>query len=297
MEKNDITTKVLIGLVSGMLVAIIVLIFVLVNTKKQNEQLTNESTTVTNERDNIKEKFSDLLDDYNMLETSNDSLNAEINNRKEEIIKLIEEVNNTKNWAAGMKKTYEEEIKSLKKIMRHYVFQIDSLNILNQQLIAENEMVRTENDRYKSENDELVDRNTELLTTIEDASVVNASHINVSFLNGRDKETNRSSKIEKLKISFTLSANKLASSGQKTIYLRITRPDGYVISSGNTFTVGDSQLSYSDSRIITYDNQSLDVAIYHKVDKDKNPLTAGKHGISLYMDGNKIGESSFLIEK
>jgi hypothetical protein len=297
MEKNDITTKVLIGLVSGMLIAIIVLIFVLVSTKKENEQISSENITVSNERDNIKEKFSDLLDDYNMLETSNDSLNAEINNRKEEIIKLIEEVNNTKNWAAGMKKTYEEEIKSLKKIMRHYVFQIDSLNILNQQLIAENEMVKTENDRYKSENDELVDRNTELLTTIEDASVVNASHISVTFLNGRDKETNRSSKIEKLKIGFTLSANKLAESGQRNVYLRIKRPDGYIISSGGTFTAGDSQLSYTDTRVITYENQSLDVSIYHKVNRDKDPLTAGKYGVSIYMDGCKIGESSFIIEK
>ena len=97
------------------------------------------------------------------------------------------------------------------------------------------------------ENDELVDRNTELLTTIEDASIVNASHISVVFLNGRDRETNKSGKIEKLKINFTLSANKLASSGQKTVYLRIKRPDGYLISSGSTFTAGDSQLAYTES--------------------------------------------------
>ena len=297
MEKKDVTTKVLIGLVSAMLIAIVVLIIVLFDTNKSNTQYQKQVVETSNERDNIKEKFSDLLDDYNMLETSNDSLNAEINSRKEEIIRLIEEVNNTKNWAAGMKKTYEEEIKSLKKIMRHYVYQIDSLNILNQQLIAENEMVKTENDRYKSENDELVDRNTELLTTIEDASIVSASHISVVFLNGRDKETNRSNKIEKLKVNFTLSANKLAESGQKTIYMRIKRPDNYFISSGKTFKAGDEQLSYTDSRTITYENQSIDLSIFHAINKEKEPLTAGKYQVSLYMDGNKIGESSFVLNK
>ena len=297
MEKKDVTTKVLIGLVSAMLIAIVVLIIVLFDTNKSNTQYQKQVVETSNERDNIKEKFSDLLDDYNMLETSNDSLNAEINSRKEEIIRLIEEVNNTKNWAAGMKKTYEEEIKSLKKIMRHYVYQIDSLNILNQQLIAENEMVKTENDRYKSENDELVDRNTELLTTIEDASIVSASHISVVFLNGRDKETNRSNKIEKLKVNFTLSANKLAESGQKTIYMRIKRPDNYFISSGKTFKAGDKQLSYTDSRTITYENQSIDLSIFHAINKEKEPLTAGKYQVSLYMDGNKIGESSFVLNK
>lgn len=294
MEKNDITTKVLIALVSLMLVAVIVLGYLLYKTSKEKDQIVVVNTETTSERDKIKAEFSNLLDQYNGLETTNDSLNAEINGRKQEIVMLIEELDKTKNWAAGMKKKYEEELGTLRSIMKHYVFQIDSLNTLNQQLTAENEMVRTENDRYKSENDELVDRNTELLTTIEDASVVNASHISVVFLNGRDKETNKSGKIEKLKINFTLSANKLASSGQKTVYLRIKRPDGYYISSGGTFAAGDSQLSYSDSRNITYENQSLDVSIYHKVTEQ---LTVGKYGVSLYMDGKMIGESSFLIEK
>ncbi len=294
MEKNDITTKVLIGLVSVMLVAVIVLGYLLYKTSKEKEQITVVNVETTNERDKIKAEFSNLLDQYNGLETTNDSLNAEINGRKQEIVMLIEELDKTKNWAAGMKKKYDEELKTLRSIMQHYVFQIDSLNKLNLQLTAENEMVRNENTRYKSENDELVDRNTELMTTIEDASIVNASHINVVFLNGRDRETNKSGKIEKLKINFTLSANKLASSGQKTVYLRIKRPDGYYISSGSTFAAGDNQLSYSDSRPITYDNQALDVSIYHKVNEQ---LSVGKYEVSLYMDGNKIGESSFIIEK
>lgn len=294
MEKNDITTKVLIGLVSVMLVAVIVLGYLLYKTSKEKEQITVVNVETTNERDKIKVEFSNLLDQYNGLETTNDSLNAEINGRKQEIVMLIEELDKTKNWAAGMKKKYEEELTTLRSIMKHYVFQIDSLNTLNQQLTAENEMVKTENDRYRSENDELVDRNTELLTTIEDASIVNASHISVIFLNGRDKETSKSSKIEKLKINFTLSANKLASSGQKTVYLRIKRPDGYLISSGSTFTAGDTQLAYTDSRIITYENQALDVSVYHKVTET---LSVGKYVVSLYMDGNMIGESSFIIEK
>ena len=39
MEKNDITTKVLIGLVSVMLVAVIVLGYLLYKTSKEKEQI------------------------------------------------------------------------------------------------------------------------------------------------------------------------------------------------------------------------------------------------------------------
>ena len=107
MEKNDITTKVLIGLVSVMLVAVIVLGYLLYKTSKEKEQITVVNVETTNERDKIKAEFSNLLDQYNGLETTNDSLNAEINGRKQEIVMLIEELDKTKNWAAGMKKKYE----------------------------------------------------------------------------------------------------------------------------------------------------------------------------------------------
>lgn len=138
-------------------------------------------------------------------------------------------------------------------------------------------------------------RNTDQLTIIEDASIVYVSYINVLFLDGRDKESNKSSKIWKLKINFTLSANKLVSSGSKTVYIRIKRPDGSYISSGGTFTVGDSQLSYTDSRNIIYDNnQTLNVSVYHKLTET---LSFGEYLVGIYMDGNKIGESSFLIDE
>jgi len=299
--KKDVTTKVLIAIITGMLVGIIVLLFLLndAKTKDKNNQKESENKIekITSDRDNIQGKFEYLLEDYDMLETTNDSLNAEISKRKEEILQLIDEVKNTKNWAAKEKSEYEKQIKSLKEIMRHYVYQIDSLNILNQQLIAENQMVKSENTRYKSENDELADLNTELMTTIEDASVINASHISVIYLNARDKETNKADKIEKLKVTFTLSANKLATPGKKVIFLRIKRPDGYFMSSGKTFTAGDTQLSYTDSREIGYDNQAIDVSIFHKIDKATNKITTGKYEVSLYMDGNEIGKSSFVIGK
>ena len=86
MEKNDITTKVLIALVSLMLVAVIVLGYLLYKTSKEKDQIVVVNTETTSERDKIKAEFSNLLDQYNGLETTNDSLNAEINGRKQEIV-------------------------------------------------------------------------------------------------------------------------------------------------------------------------------------------------------------------
>ena len=62
MEKNDITTKVLIGLVSVMLVAVIVLGYLLYKTSKEKDQIVVVNTETTSERDKIKAEFSNLLD-------------------------------------------------------------------------------------------------------------------------------------------------------------------------------------------------------------------------------------------
>lgn len=294
MEKNDITTKVLIALVSIMIIAVIVLGVLLYKTSEENKKLGQTTTIITDERNEIKAEFAELLDEYENLESSNDSLNAEINSSREKIQTLIEEINNTKNWASGMKKKYEAELGTLRSIMRHYVFQIDSLNTINQQLTAENEMIKVENTRIRTEIDEVVEQNSELSSRIEDASILNASNIGVIFLNSRDKETNKSGKVEKIKVTFTLARNQLAEAGARDIFLRIVGPDGYVLSTGHTFTAGDENLAYSDKRTVTYENDDLPVAIVYKV---TSTLLKGNYKIELYTDGYKIGESKFTIDK
>ncbi|MCF0205783.1 MAG: hypothetical protein HUK15_00005, partial [Bacteroidales bacterium] len=54
------------------------------------------------------------------------------------------------------------------------------------------------------------------------------------------------------------------------------------------------QLAYTDKRDITYENQNLDVSIYHKISEE---LVKGKYEVSIYLEGNEIGKSSFIIEK
>ncbi|HNQ68313.1 MAG TPA: hypothetical protein PKN32_08035 [Bacteroidales bacterium] len=293
-KKKDVTTKVLIALISLMALAIGVLGFMLYDLSQQNKVIIVKSQEVTVEKDNLKAQLSALLDDYDSLQTNNDSLNAEILKEKEHIQTLIKELDGLKSYNYSIQQKYEKELASLRNIMRHYVYQIDSLDQLNKFLIAENINIRDDHNRIKSEMDGVVERNDELEMVIEGASIVKTANIGFKFYNKRGKETEKSSKLEKIETYFTLVANDLASSGPKRVYLRIIRPDSYALSGGQTFDYREKKITYTASRDIIYENQNLAVSIYYDV---KEELILGKYIVEIYMDGNKIGESFFTINK
>jgi len=293
-RKKDSTTKVLIVLVTLMTLAIGVLAFLLYDVSQQNKTILVKTEAVVVEKDNLKAQLTSLLDDYDMLETTNDSLNQEMAKEKQRIEALIKELDGVKNYNYSIQQKYEKELASLRNIMRHYVYQIDSLDQMNKVLIAENIQIKDDHDRIKNEMDGVVEKNDELELVLEGASVVKTSHVSFTFLNRRGKVTEKSANIEKIQTGFTLVANDLATSGPRRVYLRIIRPDGYTLSGGQTFDYREKKITYSAYRDIIYEKQNLDVVIYYDV---AEPLSIGKHIVEIYMDGNKIGESFFKIEK
>lgn len=293
-NKKDNTTKILISIVSVMAIAIIVLAIILITQKKTIVYIENQNQEISVEKENLKKQLLDLYDGYNELETNNDSLNTAILKEKEHIEALISELDRIKNYSYSIKKKYDEEIITLKSIMRSYVYQIDSLDLLNKQLIAENVQIKDQNKQTKQELELITEEKEELTQVIEGASLIKTAAIAVKFLTNKNKETDRSRKIEKLEVDFILVANNLAQAGTKRIYLRIIRPDGFVYTDGNTFEYREKKITYTAYRDVSYENNNLSVSIYYSINEK---MLEGKYSIELYLNGDIIGTSSFNVEK
>jgi hypothetical protein len=70
-----------------------------------------------------------------------------------------------------------------------------------------------------------------------------------------------------LKVDFVLSANELANPGERTVYIRITSPDGYLLTTdAATFDFEGSPTIYTASREVDYQNDDLDVGLYYNGD-------------------------------
>jgi hypothetical protein len=294
-KKQERNTRILIAIMAVMVAAVGVLIWMVIDLNNKNDDLRNRTQLTINEKEMVKLELNNLLLDYEELNTSNDSLNNQLEEEKQHIRDLISELENVKaNNAAEINK-YKKELDVLRDIMKSYVYQIDSLNQLNQQLIAENILVKTDKERLQYEMDVVVDKNDELELVVEKASVIKPMNITVSLLKSNGRETKRSNKVAKIKISFTLLANDVTESGPRDVFVRIVRPDGFVMTSdGKVFEYNEQVMSYSDKRQIIYENQNLEVAVFYDV---IGAMILGKYLVEIYMDGFLIGQTQFLLEK
>ncbi|MFR7811801.1 MAG: hypothetical protein ACLU4N_22545, partial [Butyricimonas faecihominis] len=167
---------------------------------------------------------------------------------------------------------YKREIGTLKTVLRSYVVQIDSLNQLNQKLLAENKEVKKQMDWVRERNKTL--EKTEKWKRLEKPTRWPSK--TSTFTRSTKRWETTLKKCFQLKADFTISRNITAKRGPRMIYLRITRPDGEVLaaSSKSFFKFQNASLTYSARREITYEGEKLDVAIYWPND---GSLTKGEY--------------------
>lgn len=101
------------------------------------------------------------------------------------------------------------------------------------------------------------------------------------------------SKIQQLRVCFTLEENQLVTSGSKTIYIQVVNPKNQIISVGNTSVDSDSnvKLQYSASVNANYQKGDTDVCTYVNLEQKKT--LKGKYKINIYHDFVKIGTAIF----
>jgi hypothetical protein len=127
------------------------------------------------------------------------------------------------------------------------------------------------------------------------AAQLDATNIQVQTLNKRGRETERVKNIKKIAISFTIVKNITAQTGNKTLYIRIAKPDNEILTKnpGNQFKFEDRNISYSIKKYIEYTGEEQSVTVYWDVEEF---LPAGTYHIYIFADGNMIGQGSFRMK-
>jgi len=242
------------------------------------------------QKESLTSELKDMMSEYEGLKSDNDSLNNQIEKQQSRIKNLLA-IN-----ASNLEKIklYKKELATLREVMKSYIIQIDSLNTKNQKLVAENTEVRNALEDARKNNEDLSREKADMSSKIETAKVLSAKNITVSPLNRRGKDTEKASRTAKIKTSFTIRENSLAAAGEKTIYLRITRPDELVLASSeqDVFEYQGSKIVYSAKRQVNYQNADLDVSIYWD---NVGELISGTYNVDLFCEGKLIGSSTFSL--
>lgn len=275
--------QIVIALLSVILVAVSMLYFSIHRQQMHDNQL------LSADRDSLQSDLTELIVEYDGLKERNDSISAGLDRANE----MIEKLKRERSWNYAKLKQYEREVGTLRTAMHGYIRQIDSLNTLNRRLITENVSYRKEISSANLRADMAEERTAELENKVKAGSVVLARDLRLEALNRRGKPVSRIKNAERLRVDFVLSANQLAVPGNKAVYLRITSPDGYVLTTEAmpTFEFEGELLTYTAMREVDYQNEDLEVGIYY----NSGGFTAGTYRLELYMEGRRIGSTEIAM--
>ena len=263
----------------------------------QNEQMEGLVQSFDLEKEEMEDELNELSFQYEGYKFSvgSDSLAALLSTEQAKVQRLLEELRTVKATDAREISRLKKEISTLRKIMRNYVVQIDSLNTENERLKDENKQVVK---RYQQANSQAValkkekEKLTEQVTL---ASKLDATNIEVTPLTSRSKPAKRIKKMQQFRITFQIAKNVTAEVGEKTIYVRIMKPDDDILvkSRANVFMFEGKEITYSIKKLIEYEGEVVDVEMYWNIEEFLSP---GTYRVDIFADGNLIGKMNFTLD-
>ncbi len=286
MEQNY--KKIIIALAAVAVVLLGVLIYVFVD----RNSIINDLTI---EKEDLTAQMLELQNDYANLSSANDTLNAELMLEREKVAQLLERVQKTEATNKAKLLKYERELGTLRSIMRGYIKQIDSLNTLNNELRVAAAQAKKEAKESKNQYENLKTTTEELGKQVELGAVIKGRGMTVVGVNANGKETDRSSRIVKLKACLNLVENSIAPKGPKMVYLRVKGPDGILMTQNpmQVFTVAGEEMIYSASREVDYQGSEVEVCIYFDYGEQ---FVKGVYNVEAYTTEAKLGSADLLLK-
>ena len=288
MENEDKLRKIVIALAIAAVLLGGVLAYVWVTKNKIVQDLNIEKADLTQE-------MMELREEYAELQTANDTLNANLEIEREKVDQLIERFKETEATNRAQIRQNEKELGTLRSIMRHYIVQIDSLNNLNVALRQEASDARKEAAENRRQYDNLRTEADELGRQVAQGSVVKGRGVSLHAINSSAKETDRSSRTEKLRTDLFLIENSIAKKGPRRVYIRVKGPDGILLTADDRqlFNCAGEEMIYSESREVDYQGEEVEVSVYFA---SPLPFTKGVYTVDAYTTEGKIGSADLLLK-
>ncbi len=296
MKKNN---SLIIIISVSIIVALIIAVIYFVNQSRQKDAEMAEMTEMAEfEKQQVEKEYTDLTQEFDGYSTNvrNDSLVKLLQDQKTKVQQLLEELRITKSTNARRIAELKNELATVRKVMIQYVNQIDSLNTLNKALKNENVEVHKKYQAATETVQQLSKEKETLNEVVNRASILEITKFSMVPLNSKNKKTTWFTQTANLQFNYTIAKNITAQTGEKTIYLRITRPDEEVLtkSPNNVFPFEDKNIAFSASKKFEFTGDAITDAMYWKVGEI---LPKGNYRADFFVDGNRIGSFQFEFQK
>ncbi|MDR2472970.1 MAG: hypothetical protein LBD53_05300 [Tannerella sp.] len=295
-EEKDINRKT--WLIMGIVVLLLAIAGAGYYIWYQHQQMDEMTEIFALEKEQLMEGFEDVSLQYEGFNFSvgNDSLLALLTTEQAKVQRLQEELRTVKSTNVRRINELKKELETLRKVLRTYVAQIDSLNAENERLKDKNVKVTQQYQQASSRAAQLSKEKDQLTERVQMAARFDAVNIQASLITSKGKTTKNIKKADQIMLTFIISKNITAPTGEQTVYVRLNKPDDDILTkpSSGTFEFENKQLAWSMKRTIEYDGEEQNVVLYWKIEEY---LSAGTYRADIFVGGNLIGKKSFALEQ
>ncbi len=301
-------------LIYGILIAALVGTwgYILYDKNKSSEKindLTTQYTAADSSRSAVELEYNDALARMDSLTGSNTKLSGELAGRKTQIDSLKTSIRAELGKKNADINKLHAMVKELNGKITDLLTQVDQLKQENQTLTVANQDLSTQRDTLTAQKTRVEQNLTQTVAEkehVEDVgSTLHASNINIAAINikggGKEKVTTTAKRTDVLRISFDLDENRIASSGDKELYVCVTGPDGHPITipangSGTFTTREEGDKVFTNKLDVQYEQgKRLPVSFDWKPESGK--YQTGDYKIEIYQNGYKIGEGTKALKK
>jgi len=290
MDKKN---TVLTAAVAVLVISIVGITWLLISEKKESRAITELYQL---EKEDLEQEYTRFVHQYDELRinVTNDSLARLLEEEQIKTQRLLEELRTVKSSNAAEIRRLKKELSTLREVMVSYITQIDSLNRVT---VQQQQQIQDVTRKYQdaTQRASTLSREKENLgKQVTLAAQLDATHIRIDPKNKREKSAKKVKDVARLDISFTIVKNITAQTGERTLYVRIMKPDNDVLTKNpeNTFSYENRTLPYSIKKYIEYDGEEQSVVVYWNVEEF---LYAGEYRVDIFAENTLIGSQQFTL--
>ncbi|MBP6001710.1 MAG: hypothetical protein KA513_05700 [Flavobacterium sp.] len=290
-QKSNSSLKAIILVLALLLVASLFYIYQLTS---QTTELTTQVTTVKSEKENILKELGDLKATYDAAIAENTTMSDELIAERDKIVNLMEQLKKSKGDVASLAK-YKTQFVALQAKMNTLMQEVEGLKVQNKKLTTHIDSTEVVLEEAKNYNKTLVGQNEELSKTVEKAaklSVLNLKTMAYKKRNsGKEVETDKASRANTLRVSFTIAENSVAKSGDKNYYVQIIDSKNNVLGEKATVVFANQTLSYSFVSTVKFENKTVQV----QQDLSGKNFEKGTYYVNVFDKNELVSKTSFTL--
>ncbi len=288
-QNNNSSLKSLIIVLSVLFALSLVYIYKLTTDVNTTEQ---KLTTTLSEKEQVLKDLNDLKTTYDTAIAENTSISDELIAERDKVVALMEKLKNSNGDVAKFKKQYL----ALESKMKGLVAENETLKKDNTVLKVQRDSTIVVLDESKKTNKELTGQNEDLSKTVEKGSKLAIVNLKTAAFivrsSGKEIATDKASRADILKVSFTIAENSIAKSGDRKYYVQVIDGKNNVMGERQTEKFADKSLTYSYIANVKYANKTLDIV--QNIPSDK--FEKGTYYVNVFDNGQLVSNTTFTLK-